>query len=134
MKNKKVLILIIVAIIVITLLIIVTYNVYKVPVDYKEYDYFTDINWTRTTKFDTEYLRFNSDGTLSYYCACGSPINGADLCDSYQYNEKNKTIKLKCLFKPNSTITKIKIKKYDENSIELDFNGEIRKFTRANAS
>lgn len=126
MKNNKVIIIsIIILILVITLITLFKQK----KIDYSEYS-FTDTRWERETEEDIEYVIFNSDGTMSYYCACGTPINNNDICDKYTYNDKTKTIKLKCIIKPANTITKIKINKYDENSIELDFDGEIKTFTK----
>jgi len=89
---------------------------------------FADITWTRETEADIEYIRFSADGSFSYYCACGNPVNDSDLCEGYTYNDKTKTIKLDCVEKTESMVTTIIIKNYDENSIELDFNGDIRGF------
>lgn len=97
--------------------------------DYNDYD-FVDVSWTRETEYDTEYIRFSEDGSFSYYCACGEPVNDSDLCDTYSYNDKTKTINLNCYETTESIIKKIKIKKSDKNNLELDFDGDIRKFTK----
>ena len=98
-------------------------------IDYSEY-LFTDISWTRDTEHDIETLRFNSDGRFTYYCACGNPINDSDLCDGYIYNEENQEIKLECFEITEEMVTNIKIVEMSEDVLELDFNGEIRKFEK----
>lgn len=93
--------------------------------DYSEYD-FVDVSWTRTTEADTEYLRFSADGHFSYYCACGNPVDDSDVYEEYTYSEKSQTIKLK----PSGVgfSKKLVIKYVDEETLEIDFGGEIRKF------
>jgi len=98
-------------------------------VDYGEY-LFTDVSWTRDTEHDIETLRFNSDGRFTYYCACGNPVNDSDLCDGYTYNDENKEIKLECFEITEEMVTNIKIVEMSEDVLELDFNGEIRKFEK----
>lgn len=105
-------------------------NIKQEKVDYSQYDFFSDISWTRETEADTEYIEFFSDGSFSYYCACGEPVNDSDLCEGYTYNDKTKTITLNCMEKTNSMVTTIVIKSCDENCLKLDFNGEVRKFVR----
>ena len=93
----------------------------KKDVDYSKYK-FTDIRWTTEDDRETEYLRFESKGTHTHYCACGNPINNSDICDGYTYNEKTKTIELKC----DSKYSKTKIKKLKStyDILILDFEGE----------
>ncbi len=95
--------------------------------DYSEYD-FVDVQWTRTTEADTEYLRFSADGHFSYYCACGNPVDDSDLYEEYTYSPKNQTIKLK----PSGVgfSKKLVIKYVDEETLEIHFGGEIRKFEK----
>ena len=99
--------------------------------DYSEY-LFTDVSWTRDGGNDIETIVFKSDGRFSYYCSCGNPVNDSDLCESYIYNDKNKEIKLDCFETTEETITNIKILEMTEEVLELDFNGEIRKFEKEN--
>lgn len=100
--------------------------------DYSEYTFFTDIDWCRETEIDVEHICFSSDGSFSYYYGCGNPANDSDLCEGYTYDDETRTITLKYP-KPNeSVVTTIRIKDYDENSIELDFEGDIRIFTKEN--
>ena len=98
-------------------------------IDYSEY-LFTDVSWTRDTEHDIETLRFNSDGRFTYYCACGNPVNDSDLCDGYIYNDENQEIKLECFEITEEMVTNIKIVEMSEDILELDFNGEIRKFEK----
>ena len=97
--------------------------------DYSEYS-FTNVTWTRDGGHDIETIKFNSDGSFAYYCACGNPVNDSDLCESYTYNDKTKEIKFDCFETTEEMITKVKIVETSEDSLELDFNGEIRKFNK----
>ena len=92
---------------------------------------FTDISWTRAGENDTETISFKSDGKFSYYCACGNPVNDSDWCDIYTYNEETKEITLECFEETDKTITTIKVINSTETTLELDFNGEIRKFEKS---
>lgn len=96
-------------------------------VDYSNYE-FTDISWTRETDADIEYIRFSSNGDFSYYCACGSPVNDSDVCERYTYNEAKKEIKIKCSIPTKDTVKTIKVINVSENTLELDFDGEIKIF------
>ena len=91
---------------------------------------FAEIRWTRITEQDVEYLFFSKNGGFSYYCGCGNPVNDSDLCEGYTYDDATKTITLKCSEKTDEMVTVIKIVKCDENSLQLDFNGEIRTFEK----
>ena len=102
---------------------------YEKEKNYSEY-LFSDVVWTRDGGNDIETLVFGSDGSFSYYCACGNPVNDSDLCEKYTYDDENKEIKLDCFETTDETITNIKIVKMTENILELDFNGEIRKFEK----
>lgn len=104
-------------------------DVQQTKKDYSQYS-FVDVHWTRTTEYDTEYIRFYSDGYFSYSCACGNPVNDADICETYSYNDETKEIKLECDEPSKYTITTIKVIRYDENTLELDFDGDIRKFVK----
>ena len=99
----------------------------KKTVDYSELP-FTDISWTRKAEHDTETIRFGSDGSFSYYCGCGNPVNDSDLNEGYTYDDKTKTIKVTYIENTEETVTKIKIVKCDDKSLTLDYGGEIREF------
>jgi len=92
---------------------------------------FVGVNWTRDGLHDTETIRFNTDGSFSYTCACGNAVNDADLCDTYTYNEDTQEIKLDCFEKTEDTITIIKVTSLTDTTLELDFNGEVRIFKKA---
>ena len=79
--------------------------------DYSEY-LFSDVRWTRDGGNDIETLVFKSNGSFSYYCSCGNPVNDSDMCESYTYNDETKEIKFECF------------------ETTEDFNGEIRKFEK----
>ena len=97
--------------------------------DFSEY-LFTDVIWTRDSENDIETIVFKSDGSFSYSCSCGNPVNDSDLCESYVYNDDTKEIKLNCFEITEETITSIKIVEMSEDVLELDFNGEIRRFVK----
>lgn len=98
-------------------------------VDYSQYS-FTDISWTRKAEHDIETVRFGSDGSFVYYCACGNPVNDSDLSDGYTYDDEAKTITVKYFETTDETISTIKIEACDGESIKLDFDGEIREFVK----
>ena len=75
-------------------------------------------------------IRFGADGKFTYYCACGNPVNNSDLCEGYTYDDSTKTISLNCIETTDEMVTTIKIVKCDENSLHLDFDGEIRIFEK----
>lgn len=89
-------------------------------------DVITSQSWKGKGNGDTQTIYFKKEGEFGYYCACGSPVDNYDLCDSYKYNAKTKTIKLNCF--PGAGITKIKIVKSTDAELVLDFGGEKRKF------
>ena len=91
---------------------------------------FTDVVWTRDGGNDIETIIFKSDGRFSYFCSCGNPVNDSDLCESYTYNDETKEIKFECFETTEETITSIKIVQMSEGVLELDFNGEIRRFEK----
>lgn len=91
---------------------------------------FVDISWTREAAHDIETIRFGEDGSFSYSCACGNPVNDSDLCEGYTYDDATKTITLDCIEITDDMVTVIKIVKCDEKELHLDFNGETRIFTK----
>ena len=98
-------------------------------IDYSEY-LFTDVIWTRDSGHDIETIIFHADGSFSYSCACGNPVNDSDLCESYTYNDETKEIKFDCFETTEEMITNVKIVELSEDVLELDFNGEIRKYKK----
>ena len=97
--------------------------------DYSEYG-FTDVNWTRDSGHDIETIRFSADGSFYYSCACGNPVNDADLCEGYTYHEETNEITLDYMESTEEMVTTIRIVQVSEDVLELDFNGEIRTFER----
>ena len=97
--------------------------------DYSEYP-FTDVNWTRDSGHDIETIRFSADGSFHYSCACGSPVDDADLCEGYTYHEETQEITLDYMEPAEEMATTIQILQVTEDVLELDFNGEIRTFER----
>ena len=134
MKNKKLfspIIILTVAVVAICSILFVgcigNKNTEDTSVDYSEYP-FVNTSWTRDAEHDIETIRFGADGKFTYYCACGNPVNDSDLCESYTYDDATKTITLNCIETTDEMVTTIKIVKCGENSLQLDFNGEIRIF------
>ena len=97
--------------------------------DYSKYS-FVGVSWTRDADNDIETIRFGADGSFTYYCACGNSVNDSDLCEGYTYDDKTKTITLECIETTDEMVTVIKIVKCDENELQLDFDGEVRTFTK----
>ena len=97
--------------------------------DYSKYS-FSDIVWTRAAENDIETIIFKSDGRFTYYCSCGNPVNDSDLCEGYVYNDETKEIKLDCFETTEEMVTNIKILESSEDILELDFNGDIRRFEK----
>ena len=128
MKNK---IICLIALLLITTMLFAGCSDNKKPenqnVDYSQYS-FVNTSWTRDAEHDIETLRFGADGNFTYYCACGNPVNDSDLCEGYTYDDATKTITLNCIETTDEMVTTIKIVKCDGNSLQLDFNGEIRIF------
>ena len=102
-------------------------DAYEIPkgVDYSEYD-FVGKTWTRTMENDTEYLSFKKDGSFSYYCACGNPVDDADLCEYYTYDGDD-TIYVHCDF-DKYTKKKVEIISLKKDKLKIDFNGDVRVF------
>ncbi|MBR5230339.1 MAG: hypothetical protein IKW01_05710 [Firmicutes bacterium] len=98
-------------------------------IDYSQYS-FVNISWTRDGGNDIETIRFGDDGSFTYYCACGNPVNDSDLCEGYTYDDETKTITLECIETTDEMVTVIKIVNCDENELHLDFDGDIRVFTK----
>ena len=101
----------------------------ETKVDYSEYP-FVDVSWTRGAEHDTETIRFGKDGHFVYYCGCGNPVNDSDMCESYTYDDATKTITLNCFETTEEMVTTIKVVECNENSLQLDFDGEIRIFEK----
>lgn len=101
----------------------------RLNVDYSQYS-FVNVRWMRQAEHDVETIFFGEYGSFSYSCACGNPVNDADLCEGYRYDDTTKTITLDCIEITDNMITVIKIVKCEENELHLDFNGETRIFTK----
>ncbi len=96
-------------------------------VNYSEYP-FTDTSWTRKAEHDIETIRFGSDGSFVYYCACGNSVNDSDLSEGYTYDDATKTISVKYIETTEETVSTIIIEECNIESIKLNFDGEIREF------
>lgn len=104
-------------------------NTSDLAVDYSKYS-FVGVSWTRDAENDIETIRFGADGSFTYYCACGNSVNDSDLCEGYTYDDDTKTITLDCIETTDEMVTVIKLVKCDEKELHLDFDGEVRIFTK----
>ena len=86
-----------------------------------------DVRWTRDTECD-EVLCFLADGSFRYSCSCGNPVNDADVVESYSYDETTRIFTLHCYEEIEGMVTEITLVHCDGESLELDFDGEIRTF------
>lgn len=91
---------------------------------------FVDIRYERSTEADTEFIRFYKDGSFSYYCACGNPVDNADLCEYYTYDKEDNKIELVCYDGVPKKEKNIKILTATKDKLKIEINGEIREFTR----
>ena len=96
-------------------------------VDLSEYS-FVNKTWVRSTESCTETIRFKDDGSCSYSCSCGNPVNDDDLCEGYSFDPDTNTITYDFIETTDETITKIKVVSYDKSSLVLDFDGDERAF------
>ena len=92
------------------------------------FENFQDLNWTRDSENCIETITFRSNGSCSYTCACGNPVNDDDLCEGYRYEEETKTIVLDFLETTEETITQITVASCDGKTLVLDFAGDLRTF------
>lgn len=92
---------------------------------------FEGITWTRETCDCVETICFQENGEFRYSCACGNPVNDADLCEGYSYDPETKTISLNFMETTEETVTQIVVKSCDGNTLTLDFAGDLRTFQRA---
>lgn len=91
---------------------------------------FVDIRYERSTEADTEFIRFTKDGSFSYYCACGNPVDNYDLCEYYTYDKENNKIELVCYDGVTEKEKNIKILTATKDKLKIEINGEIREFTQ----
>ena len=98
-------------------------------IDYSKYS-FVNTSWTRDAENDIETIRFGGDGSFSYYCACGNSVNDSDLSEGYTYDDVTKTITVKYIETTEETVSTIKVEACDDESIKLNFDGEIRVFVK----
>ena len=129
MKKIKVNLLLVLAVSLIFWLLGCTKNSIDKTANYSEYS-FTDTSWTRKAEHDVETIRFGSDGSFAYYCACGNPVNDSDLNEGYTYDDVTKTITVKYIETTEETVSTIKVEACDGKSIRLNFDGEIREFVK----
>ncbi len=96
-------------------------------VDYSGYA-FAEVSWVRNTEVCTETLRLSKDGSFSYFCSCGNPVNDADLIEGYTYDDSTKTITFDAIETTDEMVTKVKIVSCSDEKLILDFDGEKREF------
>ena len=98
-------------------------------VDLSAYN-FVGVEWTRSTEYCTETLYLRDNGDISYYCACGEPVNDDDLCEGYRYDPETKTVYLDFVETVQGTVTQFVVKSCDGQTLVLDFAGEERVFQK----
>lgn len=99
-------------------------------VDLSQYE-FVNVEWSRSTESCVETLYMRDNGDISYYCACGEPVNDDDLCEGYRYDPETKTVHLEFIETSDGTVTKFTVKSCDGETLVLDFGGEERTFQKA---
>lgn len=129
MKKIKTSLLLVLTAALLFLLLSCTKNNIGETVDYSEYS-FTDTLWTRKAEHDTENIRFGSDGSYAYWCACGNSVNDSDLNEGYTYDDATNTITVKYIETTEETVSTIIIEECNNVSIKLNFDGEIRVFVK----
>ena len=127
MKKIKGKIFILLMVALLFLILVCTSNIPPKKVDYSEYS-FTDTIWTRRAEHDIETIIFSSDGSYTYWCACGNPVNDSDLNEGYTYDDETKTITIKYIETTEETVSKIKREECSDENIKLNFDGETREF------
>lgn len=91
---------------------------------------FADISWTREAEHDTETIRFGSDGSYTYSCGCGNPVDDSDLAEGYTYDAHSGIISISYIDTTEDTVETIEVKSLSEDNIVLSFNGDIRSFDK----
>ena len=129
MKKIKPNLLLVLTVVLLFLLLGCARNNTAETVDYSEYS-FTDTVWTRKAEYDIETIKFSSNGSFAYSCACGNPVNDSDLNEGYTYDDETKTITIKYIETTEETVSTIRIESCDNESIKLSFDGEIREFVK----
>ena len=127
MKKIKVKLLLVLAVALLFLILGCTKSNTDETVSYSEYS-FTDTSWIRKAEHDIETIRFGSDGSFVYYCACGNSVNDSDLNEGYTYDDATNTITVKYIETTEETVSTIIIEECNIESIKLNFDGEIREF------
>ena len=98
-------------------------------VDLSAYN-FVGVEWTRNTESCVETLYLRDNGDISYYCACGEPVNDDDLCEGYRYDPETKTVYLDFAETAQGTVTQFTVKSCDGQTLVLDFAGQERTFQK----
>lgn len=101
--------------------------------DYSKYN-FAGVRWTREAECDVETIYFNANGEFQYSCACGNSVNDSDVVESYSYDDTTKMFTLNCCEEIEDMITEIKLVNCDGEVLELDFGGDVRKFSVESAN
>lgn len=91
---------------------------------------FAGIKYEGSNGADTEFIRFAKDGSFSYYCACGNPVDNYDLCEYYTYDKEKNEIELICYSGVTKKEKNIKILTATKEKLKIEINGKIREFTR----
>lgn len=95
------------------------------------FENFVGLSWTRDAEDCTETICFLEDGGFRYSCSCGNPVNDADLCEGYTYDEESKLISLTYEEVFDETISQISVESCDGQTLVLNFAGDVRTFQLA---
>ncbi len=76
---------------------------------------------------ETEKMSFSDDGTFYWGCECGEPIGDSDLLELYDYDAKNKIIKLYNDYDDYSM--EMEVLDYSDYHLLLRIDGEIKDYT-----
>ena len=92
-------------------------------------EFLTAHEWKHYTYCD-ETICFGGDGSYTYHCACGNPVEGSDLYDSYEYNKDASEIMLH----PENDSNTIRVLRYEKSRLLLGFSDGVKEFFDAEDS
>ena len=85
--------------------------------------FLTKHDWVHYTYCD-ETMDFGEDGSYSYYCTSGKPVDGYHQYDSYEYDEDTAEI---TLF-PKADDSTIQVLRYEKSRLLLGFKDGVKEF------
>lgn len=110
---------------IIILLTIIGYTLFLMILDEEKPQQSLILNksYCRDIENGTECIYFGDDKHFSYSeISAGNPVDDYDLCETYEYDEKNKTIQIHCEYgKEDETV---KLVSFDGEELVLKFKEE----------